>query len=453
MQRVLGFLRETVRIIQLTLPRAAVGWMFAILTSNFNRIAIHELGIAAIVVTSMIGLYHFLSPFQVYFGRFADQNPIFGYRRTPYLLLGVLIASSTFSFLTPVALSMSEGNLLGYVAGFALLVIFGIGFAISGSSHLSLIADVTTQRNRGMVITFVWIVLIMSSIISLGYIRNAMPVFDPEVMQSLYSRTLPIVMILTIVGLIGVEPRHSKERMEEIVAEAKAAIPSANVFKTVRSLTKNNTTRSFFLFVFVSTVGVFMQDTILEPFGAEVMGLTVDQTGQFQQMWGVGVLGGMFLMGLVTAFVNLSKKKITIVGCYGSAASMMLIVYAAVTANASFMTAALVILGFFVGLYTLGALSVMMDLTTEAMRATYMGLWGLSQALGSGMSSILAGALVTVFVETGLFAAPIGYATIFFLEALMLVWAAFALRPVDVKEFHGLSHSDMARMMEAEALA
>ena len=71
-----------VRALQLTLPRVAAGWLFALLTSNFNRIAIYELGITAAVVTTLLGLYHFLSPFEVVYGRIADRVPIF--RRHPH---------------------------------------------------------------------------------------------------------------------------------------------------------------------------------------------------------------------------------------------------------------------------------------------------------------------------------------------------------------------------------
>lgn len=78
------FLLGALKVLRLALPKLGVGWMFALLTSNFNRVSIVELGVMAIIVTTMIGLHHFLSPFQVVWGRIADSHPVFGLRRTPY---------------------------------------------------------------------------------------------------------------------------------------------------------------------------------------------------------------------------------------------------------------------------------------------------------------------------------------------------------------------------------
>lgn len=61
--------------------------MFALLTFNFNRVSISDLGAMAVIVTTLIGLHHFISFFQVYWGRFTDRYPIFGLRRTPYVIL------------------------------------------------------------------------------------------------------------------------------------------------------------------------------------------------------------------------------------------------------------------------------------------------------------------------------------------------------------------------------
>ena len=130
-------LRTVLLTLQLTLPRAAVGWLFALLTSNYNRIAIHELGIAAVTITALLALYHFLSPFQVVFGRLADRLPIFGYRRSCYVLLGLLCSSVAVAGLPQATFAMSEGSALGQLGVLLLLLLFGIGFAMAGVSHLS----------------------------------------------------------------------------------------------------------------------------------------------------------------------------------------------------------------------------------------------------------------------------------------------------------------------------
>ncbi|MEZ4638151.1 MAG: PucC family protein [Caldilineaceae bacterium] len=96
LRQFVSFLLGFVKTLRLALPKIGVGWMFALLTIDFNRISIVELGVTAVLITAMLGLHYLLSPFQVIAGRFADQHPIFGLRRTPYLLLGATITSLVF---------------------------------------------------------------------------------------------------------------------------------------------------------------------------------------------------------------------------------------------------------------------------------------------------------------------------------------------------------------------
>ncbi len=57
----MGFLRLLIKTIRLAITRIGAGWMFALLTFNFNRVAIADLGAIAVIVTSLIGLHHFIS--------------------------------------------------------------------------------------------------------------------------------------------------------------------------------------------------------------------------------------------------------------------------------------------------------------------------------------------------------------------------------------------------------
>ena len=107
----LSFLAAALKTLRLALPKLGVGWMFALLTSNFNRIAIHDLVVAAVLITVMIGMHHFLSPFQVIFGRLADRRAIMGLRRTPYFLVGSLVSSLVFLALPPLAVGCPHPNM------------------------------------------------------------------------------------------------------------------------------------------------------------------------------------------------------------------------------------------------------------------------------------------------------------------------------------------------------
>ncbi len=438
---------------QLTLPRATTGWLFAILTSNYNRIAIHELGIAAVTITALLGLYHFVSPFQVIFGRLADRFPIFGYRRSPYILLGLLLSSLAVAGLPSATLAMSTGSVPGYFGAFTLLVLFGIGFAMSGVTHLSLVADVVPPKRRGLQVAMIWAMLLVGMIVSLAFIRSFMPEYDYDTMQLLYLLTIPIVGGVTLLSLLGVETRLDEAGLAKLNAEPRDhehENPVLALWHFVVDAATGANTRHFFLFIFVAMMGINMQDNILEVFGAQVLGMTVGETGRFQQVWGGGALVGMFLMGLITMRFAVSKLAAITAGTLGAGASLALLGWSAFTANGSATLTALVGFGFFNGFFLVGSLTAMMDMTTEEDRGSYMGLWGLAIALANGVASIIGGAMVSGIIESGLLSPEKGYGCIFLLEAGLAVYALNFIYRVDTNRLKSIDRGSMAGAMEAD---
>ena len=446
-------LRRVIVSVQLTLPRAAVGWLFAILTSNYNRISIHELGIAAVTITTLLALYHFLSPFQVIFGRLADRFPIFGLRRSPYVLIGLLLSSLAVAGLPPATLAMSQGAAMGYVQVLLLLILFGIGFAMAGVTHLSLVADVIPPRRRGLQVAMIWAMLLVGMIASLAFIRAFMPEYDYERMQLLYALTIPLVGGVTLLGLIGVEkPVSRKEHPSPAVAptDTQHSGQLAQLLGFVRDATLEANSRNFFLFIFVALLGIGIQDNILEVFGAEVLGMTVGETGRFQQLWGAGSLVGMFVMGLAALRWTIPSRTAIALGILGIAASLTAVALGAFAAGSAIVLAALMAFGFFNGFFLVGSLTTMMDMTTEQDRGSYMGLWGLSLALANGFASIVGGALVTGFIESGLVRASVGYGGIFLLEAALMLASLYFILKVDTRGFHRVSGKGMTRTLAAD---
>ncbi len=440
--------REFLKILQLCLPKVSIGWAFALLTVNFNRIAIHELAVPAFLITTMIGLYHFLSPFQVFFGRVSDRLALFGFRRVPYLAIGTVLAASIFPLLPILAVEMSKGNLWAFVAGYALLILFGIGHAMSGNAHYALVAEAISEKRRGIAISLLWITMIATVIFSASVMKKMMPDYSHEAMQSLYNLS-PLIAIGSILPvLFGVERKLTQEERDEARRQAEAMVPQGNVFAVAKDLLeRNQTTRLFFFFILFSTIGIFLQDTILEVFGAEVLTMSVRETASFQQIWGGGVLLAMLVMGIVTARWKINRLKIALVGNYGTAIGLLLLALTATLESRTLLYPVLLVMGISTGLHTLGAVTTMMDLTVEGARATYMGLWGLAMSVGSGLSGVLAGGLVTMLIESALFSASNGYALIFTLEAGLMLSGALVLRGADFRSFKPLEREELTVAM------
>jgi MFS transporter, BCD family, chlorophyll transporter len=457
-KKFLNFLKGIVKTFRLALPKLGVGWMFAILTINFNRIAIVELGIAAVLITAMLSLHYFLSPFQVISGRFADRHPIFGLRRTPYLLLGGIVASLIFVALPRTVHAVSDGSYLAMAGGFGLLILYGIAIAFMGDAHHSLIAEVTEPRSRGAVISVVWTFTILSSIMSAIVFNIVLPEYSLEAMQRMYNLTPFIVIISILLGTIGIEKRLKGEALKNALEQANQVIPDGNAVQAALAiLRKNPQARGFFIFVFVAIFSIFLQDNILEVFGAEVFSLSLTETTQFQPMWGGGVLLGMLLMGVASAIFSIAKRTITIVGCVGTAVGMIVLATAALNQQVELVLPSLVLMGLFTGFFNVGALSMMMDMTIEGATGLFMGLWGMAQAFGNGFASFSGGALHTGLIESGLMSPNIAYFSIFSLEATGMIVAAVVMWRISIANFRethaaAMTKTDALRAMEGATI-
>jgi BCD family chlorophyll transporter-like MFS transporter len=421
---------------RIALPKVGVGWMFALLTIDFTRVAIFELGIAAIIVTSLLSIHYFMSPFQVIIGRIADCRPLFGLRRTPYLLMGSLCASLLFLVLPTVTLAMGEGSMLAMLAAIVLFTLFGLSMAVIADTYHSLLAEVTTKETRGAVVGTVWILMIISTIMAAQVMNMMRPEFTVEAMQNLYNLTPFVVMGCTIIGVLGMEKRQSPEQLETARLYALSLAPPGNpLTSAVRLLKANPAPRAFFAFIFLSIFAIFLQENIIEVFGAEVFGMSIKETTTFQQIWGGGVLLGMLFTIAISLALKPSRKKLVLIGCIGSALAFATLGLASLLQVEAMVKPTLFAMGLMIGIFNVGALSLMMEMTVEGATGMYMGLWGTAQALGMGASSLASGALHTALIGSGLVQARIAYLGIFLIEGVALVVAGMILYRISVSGF------------------
>ncbi|NJN15747.1 MAG: BCD family MFS transporter [Oscillochloris sp.] len=445
----MAFLRLAVKTLRLAILRVGAGWMFALLTFNFNRVSIADLGALAVIVTSLIGLHHFISFFQVYWGRFADRYPIFGFRRTPYVIISSTVASLVFLMLPSVAIGLGQHDIGTTLLAFMLIFLFGVSMAMNGSSTNALITEVTTPKERGGVVAFVWAAVIISGIGSAIVAGAMMPNYDPVQMQQLYNLTPIVVLVTMLLGLPWMERRITPAEHAALLAEQPLESASPlGTFRVARRLMQANVqARAFFVFVLLAIFGIFLQDAILEPFGAEVFGMNQKATAAFQQAWGGGALLGMVGIGIISSIFPIAKKTIATIGGLGIAGGLALIAISGPLHQIALLNPALMLMGLGIGFFNVGALSMMMEMTIEGQAGLYMGVWGMAQGLGNGFANVLSGVMHTGLIETGVLTPTLAYGLIFGLEATLMVVAIGILRGISIQEFHGLSRQDVTTVL------
>ena len=160
------------------MPKLGVSFLFVMLLSVYNRMMITELKIGAVVVGFLYLSYNVMNILQVSNGRLADRRTFFGLRRTRLCLWACCFPPCSLIALPHVAPLFAKGDTSALVLMMLIMMGFGMGFAMNGDSHNTLIAEMTEgKKNRPGVVSAVWLfqmVCIVGSGIAVSIIlRNA----------------------------------------------------------------------------------------------------------------------------------------------------------------------------------------------------------------------------------------------------------------------------------------
>lgn len=411
------------KMIRLGMLHVAVAISLVPITGVLNRIMIHELGLMASIVAALIILPHLFSPMQVFIGQFSDRHPFWGYRRTPYVAIGLLLCVGGAA-LTPFAAFAMDANFWPGLA-LALLVfgIWGVGFNTAVVSYLSLASDMSPAHLRSRTIAVMWFMMITAVIGTAISTGRALEPYSPERLIEVFAICAGVALTVGALGLIGLEPRNAIPLSHE---ERYSAAES------VRTVVRDPLARRFFVYLMFMLSAILGQDVLLEPYGAQAFGMDVRTTTQLTAVWGGATLLALLLHGVVFSRW-LSNKRGAMIGGSIAAVGLTSIALSGILHIEPLFVPAIALLGFGTGIATATNLALMLDMTTPQHVGLFIGAWGVADAAARGLGNLLAGVIrdlaALVVGSTG------AYATVFLIEALILCTALVMLRAIDVSAF------------------
>ncbi|MCS7030274.1 MAG: BCD family MFS transporter [Gloeomargarita sp. SKYG116] len=434
-------------MVRLGLFQAGLGMMSVLMLGILNRVMISELAIPPLVAAGVIAMHQLVAPARVWFGQLSDAHPIAGTHRTGYVWLG----AATFAFLAWSVVQMTWQAAAQMQAGWtwvtwAWVALLGLGFALYGlavsassTPFAALLVDISDEDNRSQIVGVVWSLLmvgiIAGAITGSGLLRQVELDAAPDVIRASMNRLFTIVPLavfgLAVVSTAGIEGKFSRYRQRSRVAEREDQI---TLGRALRILTASPQTGLFFTFLLCMTLGLFMQEPVLEPYGGAIFNMPIAQTTRLNAYFGVGTLLGLVLTGFAIV-PRLGKRPTTVLGCILSALAFMGIMLAGWLGQAGLFTVMVLAFGIASGVTTTGALTLMLDLTLAETAGTFIGAWGLAQALARALSTLCGGGLLEL--GTRWFGAESfwAYVPVFGTQVLLLGLAALLLRAVDVKAF------------------
>lgn len=462
---------------RLGLFQMGLGIMSLLTLGVLNRIMIDELSVLPFIAAGAIAMHQFVSPARVWFGQMSDSKPLLGVHRTGYVLLGAAVFTSVAFVALQVIWQLGDSlqatgwSLQTYLWAALLALMFALyGLALSSSStpFAAMLVDVTDEDNRSKLIGVVWSMLMVGIVI--GAIVSSTLLEQPEVcgaaiatynpadsgqvanIAELRATVTPVFVImplvvfgLSILATFGVEKKYSRFAHRARTANREDQI---TLGQALRVLTANRQTGLFFSFLLVLTISIFMQDTVLEPYGGEVFGMCIADTTRLNVPFGVGTLIGISTTGF-WVLPRIGKRNTTRLGCLCAAACFILVIIAGFYANRGLLMGGLFCFGLSSGLITTGATSLMLDLTAAETAGTFIGAWGLSQAMARGLATLLGGTVLNI--GKALFTSPaLAYSLVFILQGIGMLVAVQMLQRVNVQEFKDNAQTAIAKVLEGE---
>ena len=271
----------------------------------------------------------------------------------------------------------------------------------------------------------------------------------PETLQPTINRLFLIfpiaVFLLTLVATYGIEKKYSRYASRSTLAEREDRITLGRAF---RILTASRQTGIFFAFLLAMTISLFLQQPVLEPYAREVFGMTIAESAGLNKFWGYGVLAGMAIAGFAIV-PRLGKKPTARLGCWFTSACFLLVILSGFGQNPLLLKSSVMLFGLASGVMTNSAVSLMLDLTAAETAGTFVGAWGLSQAMAQATATLTGGVLLDLGRQ--IFHQPLlAYSLVFACEALVMLVAVALLTRVNVQEFRTKAQDAIAAVLETE---
>ena len=254
--------------------------------------------------------------------------------------------------------------------------------------------------------------------------------YDPRVFATMLLATAVICAFFWWISIAGAE----KHIAQTVAGKFSAGQQSARA--AIKHIWQDSRVRRFFAFLFVATFAAWMQDNILEPFGADVFGLEAGHTTRFTGYW-----GGATIVVLIASFIIWRKRPpetlapIAKTGLGIMGLGMALLAGLTLAGQEHWLIPALMVFGAGFGLYSFGGFSLMAVMSPDQNAGAYLGLWSVCILTSKGLGTFAGGLFRDIFFLGAGWPAAVSYALIFVIAAAGLLAAAAILSGQQVITF------------------
>ena len=421
------------QLLRLSLFQISVGMATVMLAGTLNRVMIVELLVPASLVAVMIAIPVLIAPLRTFYGHKSDiYRSFIGWKRIPYMWFGSLFQFGGLAIMPFAIIILSGDQTVGPSwAGEVLVAIAflftGIGMHITQTVGLALAADRATKENRPRVVALLYFMFLFGMGISAVVIGILLADFSKLRLIQVVQGSAVLTLFLNLVAVW---------RQEQIIINNQKNDKSEKFFLSWKKFISDRKTNSLIWVVFWGTLAFSMQDVLLEPYGGQILGLSVSETTNLTGVWALGALLGLALAA------NNSKKTVSSVNNAMTALLIGIVGFSAIIFSSPMQFPFLYFLGtlfigFGTGLFSVSLLIIAMALSSKTNLGSgfILGSWGAAQAIGAGLGIAVGGILrdvVNKIAFSGYLGSTfennsIGYIFVYHLEILLIFITLIAL--------------------------
>jgi BCD family chlorophyll transporter-like MFS transporter len=423
------------RLLRLSSFQLSVAMAAVLLTGTLNRVMIVELGVPAWIVAVMVALPLLFAPFRAFVGFKSDTHrSALGWRRVPYLWFGTLLQFGGLAIM-PFALILLSGDSrgpawIGTAAAALAFLLTGAGMHTAQTAGLALASDLAEPASRPRVVALLYVTMLAGTLLSALAYGALLRDFSPLRLIQVVQGAALLTVALNLFALWKQEARAPRRA-------AQHADEPATFFERWREFASNDRRTRFLVVVGLGTAAFTMQDVLLEPYGAEILGLSVSATTSLTAFQAAGTLVALALAAH-RLMRGADPYRLAAMGLLAGIAAFSAVIFAAALDSPGLFRVGTLLIGFGSGLFAVGTLTAAMQAASSAASGLALGAWGAMQATAAGVGIALGGLLrdsVGGLAQHGvlgeaLASAVTGYSFVYHCEIALLFGGLVALGPL-----------------------
>ncbi|WP_322516014.1 PucC family protein [Rhodopseudomonas palustris] len=426
------------RLLRLSLFQVAVGMSLVLLVGTLNRVMIVELNVPASIVGVMVSLPLLFAPFRALIGFKSDvHKSVLGWRRVPFLYKGTLVQFGGLAIL-PFALLVLSGSgdagnapvWIGQVGAALAFLLIGAGVHTTQTVGLALATDLASPESRPKVVGLMYTMLMFGMIAAAIVFGILLSDFSPGRLIQVIQGSAVVTIVLNGIAVWKQEARRTSGATQ---ATAHPGAPSASFRESWDVFIQGKDAMLRLIAVGFGTMAFSMADVLLEPYGGQILSMSVGDTTKLTAALAIGGLLGFGLASRVLSRGADPFRMASFGSLVGIPAFLAVIFAAELQGAASVLTfgCGTALIGFGAGLFGHGTLTATMNAAPKDQAGLALGAWGAVQASAAGLAIALGGIirdLVTAFAPQ--FGPAAGYNAVYGLELLLLFATLVTMVPL-----------------------